>query len=599
MIIEIADCETDGLLDTMTRLWTLQIGSADGADVDLYCDVLPGYKPISEGIARLQRADRVVFHNGLGFDLWAINTLYPDTLRPEQIFDTLIAARLLDPEERNHSLEDWGERLGIPKGTPPDDWTTWDDSKMDYARQDIMVTRPLYHRQIAKLDGWGRALDIEHKVAWAIAQQEQNGFLLDVPAAQALELELRESLQQIERNLQAVFPPIDVPIDKVPFVPKRDDKKRGYQKGAPIVRMTTQIFNPASRQQAAERLKSLGWKPKDFTDSGLPKIDADVLAPLPYPEARALLRYFTALKKLGQLADGENGWLKLVRPTGRIHGRVNPLGAATGRMSHFRPNVAQVDKDRRMRSLWKSRPGWKLVGCDAEGLEARMLAHYLAAYDKGAFTDRLLNGKKEDATDIHSANAAALKPIGDCGRDGAKTILYALMYGASDMKLGATLKDGCRTADTPVPKAGDRIVGKKVRAAIARTMIGIDRLTAAIEARVKQRGYLVALDGRRLPVRKSHAALNTLLQGGGAIVMKLALALWMTEVAPTRGWIHGVDYALCANVHDEVQIECRPDIAEDVGRSFAESITEAGRRLNVRCPLAGSYDIGTTWAETH
>jgi DNA polymerase-1 len=139
----IADCETDGFLEVYTRLWTIQLGSADGENVTVYADQ-PGYPPLEEGLARLRSADRVVFHNGIRFDLEAINRLYPGTLRLEQMYDTLIATRLLNPEERANKLEDWGERLGILKGKYTGDFQTFDEELVRYARQDIIVTRALY-----------------------------------------------------------------------------------------------------------------------------------------------------------------------------------------------------------------------------------------------------------------------------------------------------------------------------------------------------------------------------------------------------------------------------------------------------------------------
>jgi DNA polymerase-1 len=602
------DVESDDLLPGLTRLWTIPIGTAEGTDVTVYADQ-PGYAPLSEGLARLSAAERLIGHNVVAFDYHAVNKVYPGTVRREQLWDTLVAARLLDPEERQHSLRAWGGRLGIAKGDYTGDFKSFTEDLVTYAIQDVHVTRAVY-RKVREVETWGESFALEMDTAWAIDAQVSNGFCFNVEGARKLDGELRAELDKLQAELQAAFPPI---THHIPYTPKATNRKMGYVKGQTIVKTVVETFNPASRKHVGKRLMALGWKPTKFGANGDPTVDEGTIAGLKIPQAAPLVAYFKTLKRLGQLADGDQGWLKVVTPAGRIHGYVNPNGACTGRMSHARPNVAQADKDPRMRALFGPRRGWKLVGCDAEGLEARMLGHYLARYDGGAFSERVVNGKKEDRTDVHSANLKALvefKLLPDfawtdakgfkIGRDGAKTILYALMYGAGDRKLGATLHTiwrdlvaaGCPGKPPKVPVAE---LGKMVRKALARSMVGLDKLTARVAAVTKQNGYLIGLDGRHLAVRSEHSALNTLLQGGGAIVMKKALQLFMRCQEPTMGEF----WALCANVHDEVQMEVVPSEAELYGSEFAGAIKAAGIGLNVRCPLAGDFAVGENWSQTH
>lgn len=591
----IADVETDNFLDLMTRVWTIQLGDADGDDVTVYADQ-PGYPPLTEAIERMAAADRVVFHNGVKFDWFVIERFWPGALPLAKVWDTLVVGRLINPEERQQSLEAHGERLGILKGKYSGDFSRFDQELVDYARQDIVVTRAVYREQSPKLGDWGESVQLEHDVAHVIALQELNGFLLDLPAAQKLEAELRQEMATIEHELQEIFPPIYVAKDKEPFEPKKDLARIGYVAGAPLTKVELQLFNPGSAMQIAARLKrKYKWKPRSFTPSGAPKMDEEVLSALPYPEAKALVRYMRVQKMLGQLADGDNGWLKLVGKDGRIHGAVNSNGAVTGRMTHFKPNTANIDKEPRMRSLWIPRPGWSLVGVDAEGLEARMLGHYLHRYDGGAFSKRVVDGKKEDGTDVHTANLRALEHLGMVSRDGAKTFLYALMYGAGDPKLGKTIKDDARAHGKPEPRLNNKELGRRARAAIAKSMVGIDKLTDAVRKAAKVRGWVRGLDGRKIFIRSEHSALNTLLQGGGAIVMKKALRLFHRDMRH----LNPILFGYCANVHDEVQIEADPSIADTIGVTMAARIKEAGLMLGVRCPLAGAYQIGANWKETH
>jgi DNA polymerase I len=589
------DTESDGFLDTATKLHSVQIGTVEGTDATVYTDALPGYRPLAEGLKRLSEAEQLIGHNVIRHDFPLVNKLYPGTLRREQMLDTLVMVRLLDPEERDNSLEELGKRLKVYKGSFAGPWDTATPEMLEYAAQDVVVNRAVYcHAK--KVESWGQSLQLEMDTAWAIAAQVHNGFRLDVPKAQALEAVLRGEVAEQTVALRDVFPPRWVRKEKETFVPKGDNRAQGYVKGCPLTKVQLQVFNPASRKQVADRLIGLGWRPKAYGAGGDPTVDEAVLAALPFPEAQRLVSFYTTLKLLGQLSDGKNGWLKLVKPDGRVYGNVNPNGACTGRMSHSSPNLAQVAKGHRMRELWLPREGWLLVGCDAEGLEARMLAHYLARYDGGAFGRRLLEGKKEDGTDVHSANRDAVKAIGyKVDRQGAKTLLYALIYGAQDPKLGRTVIDNLREQGLPVPKEKNpRAIGKRVRAALATSMVGIDKLVAAINATLDKVGYLTAIDGRHLFVRARHAALNTLLQGGGAIVMKKALCIF--DAAHNADYYH---FGYCANVHDEVQIEAAPGIAADLGRQFAAAITAAGAHFNLRCPLAGDFKVGASWAETH
>src|SRR3989304_6310005 len=116
-----ADVETDGLLLEMTTVWTIAIADEAG-NVIGYADQ-PGYIPLPQAIPRLKAADKIIGHNFMGYDLWAINKIYPGTIRMEQIIDTLIFSRLENPERMGgHSLAAWGVHLGFSKGHH-DDWT--------------------------------------------------------------------------------------------------------------------------------------------------------------------------------------------------------------------------------------------------------------------------------------------------------------------------------------------------------------------------------------------------------------------------------------------------------------------------------------------
>jgi DNA polymerase I-like protein with 3'-5' exonuclease and polymerase domains len=603
------DIETNGLIPELDRLHCLCIKNLDtGATMSCTPD------SIQIGLMCLMEADILIGHNILKFDIPAIQKVYPWFKPKAVLHDTLIMARLIYPEIKEmdfglaaqgklpkkmigrYSLESFGYRLGEYKGDYTGGWETWNQEMQDYCEQDIEVTTALYHKLMERKEKHGFSdycIELEHQVASIIFRQEQNGFGFDVEKALVLHQELIMRRMELEKELLTMFPPWTV---KTPFMPKVNNKTRGYVKGEMTYKSQVIEFNPSSRMHIAKVLKEKhGWSPTEFTANGEAKVDDTVLAQLPYPEAKLLAEYFMVQKRLGQLAEGGEGLLKRERK-GRIHGEVITNGAVTGRMTHRRPNMAQIPANRsafgeRFRDLFKARDGWVLVGCDADALELRCFAHYVAAYDGGAYTETVLKGKKEDGTDMHSQNCRAIGFDPRTHRDMAKTFLYAYLYGCGDHKIGSII--GVEGDDEAVRKAG-----LKTRKRFLKNLPALGTLTEKVAARVKATGALKGIDGRRLTCRSAHSALNTLLQSAGAIAMKVA-QVTMDEDLQAAGYAPGLDYEFVATVHDEMQVECRPQIGEIVGKTAADAIRKAGEKLGFRCPLAGNYEIGRTWAQTH
>jgi DNA polymerase-1 len=260
-----------------------------------------------------------------------------------------------------------------------------------------------------------------------------------------------------------------------------------------------------------------------------------------------------------------------------------------------------------MRRAWVPGPGKVLVGVDAEGLELRCLAHYLARTDGGAYGRMLIDGDKSDATDCHSLTQ---RLVGLYSRDNAKTLMYAWLYGSGDKNLGSIITRDAVEANRPINYShlGITLKGKKVpalgtlgkaaRSALQNGVDGLGKFAEGVKRQAKYTGKLKALDGRTLWIRSPHSALNFLLQSAGIIVMKQAIAT-ATPALEAMGLVEDVDFALVMWVHDEVQYEAAPEHADMVGDILAAQIVNAGPTLGFRCPLAGSKDIGASWAETH
>lgn len=607
------DCETDGLLDQLTTIHCISLQEVDEAGQPLgpvlsANDHGTGELTIREAIERLQNADRVVGHNIAGFDIPAIAKVYPG-FKVRAYYDTLLISTLIYPDLKDrdfkarkkqganpvlpgkmigrHSLEAWGYRLGEWKGDYSqmmkdrglDPWAQWSQEMDDYCDQDVVVTTKLLALLLSK--GLPKeAIELEQAVAPILSRQQRWGYLFNQEKARELEKVLVVRRALLGDQLREVIPPWQVV--KKRFIPKRDDKRRGYVKGVEAVVYKEVVFNPASRAHIADRLTALyGWRPVEYTEKGQVKIDEDVLAPLKYPIIPLLLEYFIVNKRLGQLAEGDEAWLKAVKKNGRIHGNVNQNAAVTGRMTHSKPNIAQVPKcgvpyGSECRELFTVPKGKRQVGADASGLELRCLAHFMARHDGGEYAKVILEG------DIHSVNQTA---AGLPTRDNAKTFIYAFLYGAGDAKLGSIVSKG-------------RAVGGQLRTKFLKGLPALEKLVKGVKKRASEVGYLIGLDGRKLHIRSDHAALNTLLQSAGALVMKKALVILDADLQ-SAGLVPGVHYEFLANIHDEWQIEVDEDKAEFVGKTAQAAIRKAGDYFGFRCPLDGEYKVGANWAETH
>ena len=569
----IADIETDGLLEDLTKIHCIGIKELGSHETLLFADE-DGYRPISEALEQLDTADQIVMHNGIGFDYPAILRVYgrSATFAREKIYDTLVASRFFTPEKRSHSLEALGFELGFEKGTH-DDWSSFTESMGAYCQTDCEVTAKVFE---ALYDpNFSGPLSLEFDFAWVISLQEQHGFKIDIEKAQSLESEFRQEMHDISSDLQRIW---------LPIITERYSEKTGKR-----LKDHVEIFNCSSRKQIGERLAAhYGWKPKTFTPTGQPKIDETVLEKLTYPEAQKLGRYFRLQKMMSQICDGDNSWLKKER-NGYVHGYVRTVGTATHRASHFSPNLAQVDKkEPRMRECWLPDDGDVLVGCDADALELVALSHYLGKYDNGEYQKALLTGSKENGTDVHSRTQKLLElPT----RDTAKSMQYAYLYGAGDKKLSQI----AREAGAPIRD------GKVIRRRMNEGINGLGELSSAIQKRADI-GWFKAIDGRHIKCDSQHRMLNYLLQSCGAIVMKKALQVFHFDLATKAGHVRDestVNFSYVCNVHDEVQLSVRPEYAEEIGQLFCVSITEGAKRLGLRCPLSGTYQIGNNWKETH
>jgi len=540
-------------------------------------DTLPNFKDWVKEQDELE----VIGHNIIGYDIPVLERLLKVDFSKCKVTDTLVMSRLAEPSRLGgHSLENWGQLLHQPKGEHSD-WLNFSQDMVEYCKQDVRVNELVYQRLLRDLRDFGtESVMLEGQVQRIISKQIENGWLLNQRAAFNLLGELKEKKFDLEDKVHEKFKPLPTFVKEITPKVKKDGtysvvglKFLGDQweiAVAPFSRLDYPEFNLGSRQQIGRYLKYFGWQPETFTDKGQPIVDEGVLSKVKgIPEAELIGEYLMIQKRIAQVQS----WLDAVKDDGRVHGYVNANGAVTGRMTHSSPNMGQVPAGyspygKECRAVWVVPEGYKLVGMDASGLELRMLAHYMNDKD---YTNEILTG------DIHTANQLA---AGLDTRSQAKTFIYAFLYGAGDAKIGSIVGGTARD-------------GRRLKAKFLKNTPALGALRERVVV-ASGRGFVFGLDRRKVSIRSEHAALNSLLQSAGAIIMKKALCI-LDEYAT----LHKINYKIIGNIHDEIQTEVATKDAERFGRLATASIEAAGLHYELNCPLAGEYQIGDNWSETH
>ena len=576
------DIETDGLQST--KIYCMSVLNTETEEQFNF----PPSK-IEEGIQLLESADKLIGHNIIGFDIPEIKRLHGVNLMSKKIIDTLVLSRLFNPIRASHGLKAWGDTLNFPK-MEFDNYTRYSDDMMKYCAQDVLLNYKVYQALKSESKGFtSESVNLETETYKITCNQRDFGFFMNQEAAQDLLTYFKKELMKAEEEVHKTFKPkvIERPL-KAQHTEQGVLKKLGIDregkqarltseeydamtKGANVVtRITEEPFNLGSRQQIGQYLQEFGWEPQEFTPTGQPKIDETILSKVKdIPEATIIARYLMLQKRIAQVQS----WLSFLRRD-RVHGSVISNGTITGRMSHRDPNLAQVPSisspyGKECRAVWSVPRGYKLVGVDASGLELRMLAHYLK--DK-EFIDDILNG------DIHTANQ---RRAGLQSRNQAKTFIYAFLYGAGDAKIGSIIGGGKRE-------------GKRVKQSFLNNFPTLKSLRDRITREAEQNEFIKGLDGRKIFIRSSHAALNSLLQGAGAIVMKRGLIILNDALQDSD-----VDAHVVANVHDEWQLETWHEDVDRLGDMAVNAIRQAGHYYKLNCPLDAEYKVGENWSETH
>jgi DNA polymerase-1 len=571
--------------------------------------------------------------------------LCPDLVLPDCLLDSLVVSRLLNYAiDGGHSLEAWGNRLGVKKaGAGIEDWSKWTLLMEERCLSDVRINYALvekYWRIISSPD-WQDALRVEHFVAQQCKVMHDTGFPFDRDGALVLRENLRSRMSSLDEVIRESFPPRATMLGEVtPKLTKSGTLNRSDFRwfgssdlscfdGGPFCRFEYVEFNPGSTRQVVERLNELGWKPTEKTDGHVKflkekppaktrteeydtylerkerfrkfgwKVSEENLSTLPASAPAAAFKLAERIVLASRLSDLDE-WLAEIREDASgetaVHGSFQSIGAWTQRLSHQKPNTANIPQSKpsekdtpfqkdiqalngQMRRLFRAKTGHRLIGTDADGIQMRIFAHLCK---DEALIHALISGRKEDKTDIHSLNASLLGSV--CGsRDVAKTFIYAFLLGAGKAKVAEILSCSLAEAGTAVDSFIEGLPGLK------------SLKTTRIPREAKQ-GYFIGLDGRKVICDSAHLMLAGHLQNGEKVIMARAMEKWVAEL--TRD---GTPYFVHNWVHDEWQTGCPDDdeICSHIQDVQLRALVETGEELGMLLPTPGSSDWGYNWYETH
>ena len=568
----VLDIEADGL--NPTKIWCIVAKDIKTNEVYTFePDTLSDFQNFSKNISVY------IGHNLIGYDLPVIHKLLNITVPLDRVVDTLVISRLLDSQRGKHSLEYWGLQLGHEK-VEHNDWDVYSPEMLHRCTEDVHLNHKIYEAllQEAKTKQTPKSVfRSEHYIAQMVEEMRMGGILLDEQKAQLLLATLRQRKRELDDELLTTF--ISLPVFKREVHPKLTKAGeysrvglKGFDSadiGGSFSSITWPDPNLNSQQFIIKHLVNAGWRPTVFTDKGNPRLTEWVLesAAEKFPKAKLVMEWDLVDRRITMVES----WIDASDNDCRIHGSVNTIGAKTHRMSHWGPNIAQVpasDKPygKNCRELFTVPDGYKMVGTDASGIQLRVLAHYTGDKD---YIAEVVDG------DIHTANQ---KAGGFKTRDIAKTFIYAWLLGAGAPKIGEIM-------------GGTAKEGANARKLFLENTPALKRAKYKYE-RLAERGYIIGLDKRWIPIAEPYFTLSVLLQSGEVILMKKAAELWSEKASH-------LDWRMVAWVHDEWQTEVREDHAEELGKIQVQAIRDAGPLLGCLCPLDGEYKIGYNWSETH
>ena len=614
------DIETDGFLEDMTKCYVLVCQDAVTKKIYTYADQ-PGNLPIKHGLDLMSKADALIGHNIIGFDLMGLEKLY--NWKPSEhtrLIDTWIMSQTLRfNRTHKHGLAGWGKHLGYSKidnsEWAADGFKTYDPRMIEYCINDVKLNTKVYevllaelHKAVKDNELIKKGLRVEHDVAVFESMVRKKGWLFDINQAQSNLRLMTKHMSKIESIIEPKLGVTKVFIDKAPKTAKYT--KAGFytattarilseylgkkvigedalsdnppiKPGEEFQRSAMEKVTLSNMDHVKDWLKTIGWKPDDWNvkkgNNGQwirtgPKLTSTSLAKLGR-QGKLIDRYYTIKNRKATIES----WLERIEKDDsgnyRLHGRMFTFGTPSFSCRHeVIVNLPAVDATygRMLRELFIAEHGYRVVGADSAGNQLRGLCHYVG--DK-SYTDLVVNG------DQHARNDTVL----GCNRSVAKSFLYAILFGAGDAKLGQAL-----TGVSSAPK------GKAARQKFMANLPGFGKLVDKLRGVFNQYGSIPGLDGRRIYARSDYQVLNYLLQTTEGITCKAALSYAMNKIQEEK-----LDAYPAIFYHDEQAWIASDKDSNRVGEILQESFREAPKWFGVECMDGGNYVIGNSYAEVH
>jgi len=616
----VVDAEADGLLDDATVVHCIVCKDYDTGEVFKFVqgECYEEFKEFSQGV------DTWIGHNIISYDIPLFNKLLGIDIKLSHLRDTMVLSRLFGSDrvtpkgaKSAHSLQAWGIRLGRGKGDHTD-FTTYSPEMLTYCVNDVEVTYLTYCALMIEGNGYSeQSIKLEYQTEYLLSKMQRKGFYLDQAKALKLYQDCKTEADDIEEDILHDFLPKAKEIRVITPRYNKDGRMsvvglkwlnswRIPTVGGEFTRIEWVPFNLGSPKQKLDRLRG-HWEPYERT-KGYRKIQQQLRDGEITKEEHALKEQYTwtvsdknletihsdapqSLKLLARWAMVTSrykmveGWLDNVKEDGRVHGGCIGVGAITHRMAHSNPNMANIPSihspyGKDSRECWSaSTKDNVIVGVDASGIQLRILAHYM---DDPEYTHQVLEG------DIHTYNLKALGiPKGKLidgkyeARDKAKTFIYAWLLGATTPLISKIL-------------GVDMGAAKNAEKNFLDSLPQLDYLKNKRCVADAEKGYMTAIDGRRVPIKSAHYALSAYLQSGETIVMRTAM-IFAYKMMKKKG----IEFPLVGLIHDEFQNECNKDVASQVEECYIKGIRQAGDYYKLKCPMDGEGKTGLSWAQTH
>ena len=597
------DIEANGLLPTVSKF------HCAGA-IDYNTEKEYWFRPeqFGEFLNFLMEADTVIAHNAFGYDIPALYKLagiygMKFEIDPAKVQCTKVMSQVLNYRRFGfgHSLKKWGEFFQDNKGDYDGGWEEFNEEMFEYMKQDVRLGTKVYNHLIGETRGalkqMGskkilRALRSEMEMDRIMAEQCQNGWQFNLKGAKELLSTIEGRMTEMEEFINPQLPARTKKVDDAPKAPKYTKAgklvahlHKWFQFDNVITVTNSPIWGEFSRIEfiagdigntdtVKRLLFSLGWKPDDWNWKKIngqfvkvsPKLTESSMAGLG-DVGKALSEYYTLRSRHSIL----KGWFEHVDSNSRLHGDVFNVGTPTFRQTH--KIIANLPSGKatlgpEMRSLFVAKQGYKLVSADSAGCQLRLLAHFMKDDN---FTREVLEG------DIHQKNADIL----GCSRPTAKPFIFAFLYGAGGKKLGSIL--GCSEKE-----------GNKKKKLYLDSMPSLKNLIKKVQNIVEHQGYIPGLDDRPIYTESAHKALNYLIQGAEAVVMKETVIMIDKKLKEAN-----IDYKHLLFYHDEHTVEVPEHQAEEARDIIMKCFEEAPKPLGVDIMTCGDCKIGDDYYDVH